>query len=395
MNNAGTYPIGNHKKPRNRKTNETAPQVGGVRRVDAKTKGCTGNFEGQKKVRTDSHATNGILRTSFLPKFRESESMQALGKSTKLERDFSESLSGLTEHYAIEPFTIEKFEFPYNVNLALSHTKEQLKKSVVHWDKLRLIKDSNRVYLVTEERYDTGTTLFYIPVFPLFKMLNDRKYKKAAHLMLSVFSYLYHIADIPYYTQENSYLYWQYEMLQDWILDDSYTEDDEEDHRMDEISMAEWVGKKMERKICNMNNLIFFEERLKTFRPNDQFDENCLVMARKVLALYRSYPQENIFRYASSIIDETGEDVDDEIIPMEKYISFYADNKGWLASTLYETVNNEFQECCEMQQPVILKYFDGRHFESIDLSFETRLFDLLHDIIDLLNDYRNLSNEKY
>lgn len=397
MNNAKTYSIGYDKKPRKRKTEKIAPSVSGVCRMDAETKRCPRNRKGQKKVSSPVHVADGILKTTFLPKFRQSELTEVSHRSTELERDFFESLSKLTLHYSIESLDTQKFGFPYNINLALSDTKKQLKKTVSGFDDLRLLKEGNKTYLVTEERYNTGGTLFYIPVFPLFKMLHDKKYRKTAHLMLSVFSYLYHIVDIPYHTQENSFLYWEYDMLKDWILEDIYSnadeEEEEEDERLAEISVATWVGKNIEQKIGHENNLTFFDDRIKKFRPKDQLEEDCLVLARKALSLYRTYPQENIFRHASSMLDETEEEISEEIIPMEKYISFYADNKGYLASTLFDTVNTEFQEYGEIQEPVILKYFDGRDILTADLSFEIRLFDLLHDTIDLLNLYRTLGNE--
>jgi hypothetical protein len=321
---------------------------------------------------------------------------QVTDKTAKLESDFFRSLSGLAEHYAIEPFLqSEEFKFPYNINLALSDIKQKLKKNVRNWHSISLKKENDSFFLVTEERFDTGATLFYIPVIPLFKMLKDKKRKKTALLVLSVFSYLYHIADIPYYMQEGSYLFYEYEMLNDWILDDLYGEDEEdEDHRLSEIAIAHWVGERIEQKIYNRGNLTFFEERIMRFDPKDQFDLDCLAMARRAFAIYNEYPDASIFRNASSMLDDEGEYLEDQIIAMERYISFYADNKGWLAETLFESVNNQFQEYSETQEPVMIRRFDGGESRTDDLSFETRLFDLLHDITDLIYDYRNLSDGK-
>lgn len=395
MNYAEAHTVGHDKKPRKRKAEEIVQSAIGVRNVDAKAKGRSRNSEGQKKIGSPEYVADGILKTLFMPKFRETAMTKVSPKSVKLERDFLKSLSGLAEHYSIKTLDTENFNFPYNINLALSDTKKQLKKQVMGFEDLRLIREDNKSYLETEERYNTGGTLFYIPVLPLYKMLHDKKYRKTAHLMLSVFCYLYHIADIPYYMQENSFLYWEYEMLKDWILEDIYSDqEEEEDERLAEITIAQWIGKNIEGKIWHDNNLTFFDERINNFRPKDQFDRDSLALAKKAWSLYQTYPQENIFRHGSSLLDETGEEINEEIIPMEKYISFYADNKGHLASILFDTVNTEFQEFAEVQEPAITKCFDGREISFDDLSFEIQLFDLLHDIIDLLNHYRALSNEK-
>lgn len=394
MNNAKTDHVGNNKSSRKGKRNQPAPQDCGVRHLDAKGEGCAGNFQGQKEIRTDSHVANGLLNCTFLPKFRQTEMNQVNETSAKLESDFFQSLRGLAEHYKIEPFVqSDEFRFPYNINLAISDIKQKLKKNVLNWNTISFKKENDKFYLVSQERYDTGATLFYIPVIPLFRMLSDKMRKKTAHLLLSVFSYLYHIADIPYYRQEGSYLYYEYEMLKDWIMDDPYQDDEEdEDHRLSEIDIAEWVGDKIEQKIYNRENLAFFDQRIARFDPKDDFDANCLMLARKTLAIYREYPHAGIFRNASSMLDDEGEYLEDQIIPMEKYISFYADNKGWLAGTIFESVNNQFQEYSETQEPVITKCFDGHEISSNDLVFENRLFDLLHDITDLIYDYRKLSD---
>lgn len=393
MSNAKAEHIGNDRNSRKRNTDKTVPQIGEIRRLDEKAKGYTGNSKRQKKVSATGNATDGFLRASFLPRLKGNNLTKVSGKSASLERDFFQSLSELAKHYSIETISTDTFEFPYNINLALSQTKQQLKKTVATWEKIQLINEGKKTYLIVEERYYTGTTLFYIPVLPLFTMLHDKKYRKNAQMILSVFSYLYQVADIPYYRQEASYLYWEYDMLKDWILDDVYShqEDEEEDHRMDELAIAEWVGSNMEKKIRNKNNLTFFDDRINRFRPKNQFDENCLLLARNALSIYHAYPQADIFRNASSMLDETGEEIDDQIIPMERYISFYADNDGWLADTLFETVNNQFGEYGELQEPVILKHFDGRDIQGIDLSFENRLFDLMHDLIDILNNYKKMN----
>src|SRR5690606_40118408 len=122
------------------------------------------------------------------------------------------------------------------------------------------------------ERYNTGTTLYYIPVVPLFQMLNDPKRKKSAQLLISVCSYLYHIADVPYYRQEDSYLYWMYEMHKDWVEQDDETEETEMYNR--EFTKAELIGDSIEQKLFNRINLKVFQQRLNAFKSLDTFDHD-------------------------------------------------------------------------------------------------------------------------
>lgn len=268
--------------------------------------------------------------------------------------------------------------------LAIWDMEEKLKQKVLDWEEIRLVQDSKKTYFVSEERYNTGSTLFYIPVASIYRMLHNRKRKRNAHLLLSVCAYLYHIADIPYYRQEESYLYWMYEMMNDWIEQDDYTE--ETAVYLAEIKQAEYIGDYMEQRIYNRINLTVFEQRINGFKTKDDFDRECLTVAKEAFALYQTYPNENIFRNAKPNGEASEEDMEN-IIGMEKYISFYADHKDWLNETLIESVNNEIQEYGQMEEPIIQKQFDGRDITANNLCFENRLFELLHRLSDILHTF--------
>jgi hypothetical protein len=215
MNYATQYYIGNDQHIPTAKTTAIAPSVGRVRQLDAKTQRRKRNPKGQTEVRTSFDAANGFLKSTFLPKLKTLHAVQVCTGNKKTERDFYHSLSLLTEHYGIEPMQTKSYGYPYNISLALWDTQEELKQKACNWDSLQLVQDRKKTFFISEERYSTGATLYYIPVMPLFEMLNDPMRKKTAQLLVSVCSYLYHIADIPYYRQESSYLYWMYEMLTD------------------------------------------------------------------------------------------------------------------------------------------------------------------------------------
>lgn len=278
----------------------------------------------------------------------------------------------------------KQFPYPYNMALAMSDMEEKLKLKVLDWEEIRLVQDSKKTYFVSEERYNTGSTLFYIPVASLYRMLHNRKRKINAHLLLSVCAYLYHIADIPYYRQEASYLYWMYEMMNDWVEQDEST--DETAVYLAQIKQAEYIGDFIEQRIYNLINLTVFEQRINGFKVKDDFDNECLTVAKEAFALYQTYPNENVFRNAKPNGEVSEEDMEN-IIGMEKYISFYADHKGWLNETLIESVNTEMQEYAQMEEPIIQKQFDGRDITTNNLCFENRLFELLHRLSDILHTF--------
>lgn len=386
MNYATQHHIGNYQHTRTETTTAIAPTVGRVRQLATKTKRCKPSAERQAEIRTNSNATNGILKCTFLPKLKTAKSLQACQKT---ERDFYKSLSRLAEHYGIEPMQTQDFEFPYNITLSMWDMETKLKRTNINWDGFKLIQNSGKTYFVSEERYNTGTTLYYIPIKPLFKMLKDPKRKKTAQLLLSVCSYLYHIVLIPYYRQEESYLYWLYETMNDWVEQDEETEETETNKR--ELRKAEYIGDKVEQKLFNRINLKIFEQRLNRFKSVDTFDKECWQVACNAFALCTEYPNATIFRNATlPEKDLYNDDYENEIIGMEKYISFIADTKGWLYENLSDTINNEFNEYGAMEEPTISKRFDGSEIPTTDLDFENRLFDLLNDLSGLLYEYKTI-----
>ena len=386
MNATKNY-IGNYQQTRTETATAIAPTAKRVRTMDAKTKGCKRSAERQAESRTDSNVANGFLKSAFLPKLKTEQSVQTCKKTVKTERNFYQSLSKLAEHYGIEPMQTQIYGYPYNIALAMWDIETKLKRTHLNWDSLQLVQDSKKIFLVSEERYDTRTTLYYIPIVPLFKMLNEPKRRKTAQLLVSVCSYLYHIADIPYYRQENSYLFWMYEMMNDWVEQDDET--DETEKYKSELRQAEQIGDKIEQKLFNRINLKLFEQRLNNFKSLDEFDQECWQLACKVFELFKEYPTTSIFRNAPiSEKDPYNEDDEDEIIGMEKYISFVADTKGWLYESLSDSINNEFNEYGAMAEPTISKQFDGNEITATNLDFENRLFPILNNLCGLLSEYQ-------
>jgi len=383
MNYAQTYHIGNNQHTRKEQAKAVAPTIRRVRKLATKTKGHKPSTERQAEIRTNGNATNGILRCMFLPKLQTAHSVQACQKT---ERNFYKSLFKLVEHYSIEPITTQLYQFPYNIVLGMWDIDTKMKSIHRNWDSLHLLQDSKKTILQSEERYDTGTTLYYIPIVPLYRMLHDKKRKKTAQLLLSVCSYLYHIADIPYYRQENSYLYWIYEMHNDWIEDDCETEENE--MQKSELRKAEQIGDKIEQKLFNLINLKVFDQRLKGFKSSNIFDHKCWLLACDTFALYKKYPNELVFRNTPfSEQDPYENDCENQSIGMEKYISFCAESKGWLYESVTDCINNEFKEYGKIDEPIICKTFDGSELNQTDLDFENRLFNVLNDLCGLLYDY--------
>ena len=386
--------LGKSKNTRKTKAKTTASTVGRICRLDEAGQKRFGNSERPTEISSDKSITNGFLKCTFLPKLKENNAQklasdeqnltQIQRKNTKLESDFYQSFSQMAVHYRLNTMTTRHLGYPYNLALALDDIQKQLKNKVRDWEEIRLIEEKGKTYFVSEERYNTGAILYYIPIVPLYQLSKNSKRKQAVQLLQSVCSYLYHIVKVPYYRKQDSYLFWIYEMVEEWITSDD--ENDETPIYLSEIKQAEQIGDFMEQKIYNHHNLTQFKDHLKSFKAKDSFDNDCFMLARKIFSLYQQYPNATIYQNLQSNT-ETEEYESDTIVSMDKYISFCAEAKGLMFQTLFEAVNSDLQEYATMQEPRVIKKFDGRNITNNNLDFENRLFPLIEELIYILNNF--------
>ncbi|MDQ6472714.1 hypothetical protein RB619_18905 [Flavobacterium sp. LHD-80] len=172
--------IGKSATARAKKTKRASYTAQRVYGLDAETQRCGRGAERQAKVSACGDASDGFLKVSFLPKLQANKTVQACGETERMQEDFFASLAELSEHYQIEPMQTGQFEYPYKTALALWDIEEKLKKSVLNCPEIRLLKDGKKTYFISEEKHSTGTTLYYIPIQPLYQMLHDPRHKKNA-----------------------------------------------------------------------------------------------------------------------------------------------------------------------------------------------------------------------
>ena len=386
--------IGKNKNSRKTKAKTTAPTVRRIFGLDETRQKRFGNTERPTEISSDKPTSDGFLKCTFLPKLKKNDFQKSISseksliqiqrKNAKTEKDFYQSLSQLAEHYGLNPISTKHLGYPYNIALALDDIQKQLKNKVRDWEEIRLIEEKGKTYFTSEERYNTGAILYYIPIVPLYRLSKNPKRKQAVQLLQSVCSYLYHIAGVPYYRKQDSYLFWMYEMVTEWITSDD--ENEETPIYLSEIKQAEHIGDFMEQKIYNHHNLTRFKDHLKNFKAKDRFDNDCFMLARKVFSLYEQYPNATIYQNLQSNI-ETEEYESDTIVSMDKYVSFCSEAKGLLFQTLFEAVNSDLQEYATMQEPRVIKKFDGRNITNNNLDFENRLFPLIEELIYILNNF--------
>ena len=381
--NATKNNIGKNKPSRRKRTAKTTLAVGRLRKVASKTQNSERNKKRQTEIRTDSNASNGFLKCCFLPKQEEIPTVQDCKERLKTERDFYQSLSNFSRQYNIELMQTKDFGFPYNIALAMWDLEKKVEQVNEDWNSFKFIRNNRKILFAKMERYYTRTLLYYVPIVPLFQMLKNPKHKQNAQLLLSVCSYLYHIVDVPYYRQQNSYLYWIYEMHEDWIEQGDEAEEDIQEFRR-EFIISKTIGDKIEQKLYNRKNLEMFEQRLNHFESHTDFDRNCYKVASDAFALYTEYPKTSIFRNQPTPDKNPYFDDENKSIGMEMYISFVADTKGNLYNNIEESINAEFNEYGSVEEPTVYTPINETAIIKADFDFENRLFTLMDDLYKVL-----------
>jgi hypothetical protein len=359
---------------------EIISAVSKIRKRYGQAARCAGSAGKQNKISSLGTSADGFLRQPFLPLF---ERGAGFPDKKTTEKSFFESFAVLTELLNLNSFEAVNKPYPYNILLAHHYAEKGLGSSGQDIELSIVQDDDGTVKLAGKTVYHTGNTLYYIPVLPLYRLLQDKRQKQSAELLLSVFAYLYHIAGIPYYRDDYSALGYHYECIEDWFFDEWEGDEKDELTAMNqELNKASYYGDIMFKKIYNPYNLNHFKDRIDSFALSDDFGEECLKTAKKAFALFEQYPNENIFRNTSN----ENFDQDDGIIRAQQYISFIADNQGLLYDNIERGVNDEFNECSEMEQPLLLQVYDNKNkLYQEGLDFEYKIFPLINDLCTLLN----------
>ena len=357
-------------------TDYALSQSGRVFQLDEKTKRSGRTVKGQEKICTANNAPDAFLNSRFYTRLLESTVVADCNKD-KMEKDFYKSLSIISEKFGISPIATDDIPYPSNISVSLADLKKQLKKITNDWREVRLIHDNGSTYFAKENRFDTDMTLFYIPVIPLYTILQRKESEKAGLLLLSVYAYLYHILKIPYYRNEGCYLNSLYEILEEWAENEGA-----EKRTLRQLKEAKDIGDLVKGFLSNAEHLKCFGKRVRTFKPKSAFDRSSLLLAERFYAIYRKYRKTSIDRnYHPMIYREEIED--GRAVMLDDYVSFCASVKGELFNELFQTANDELQEYSSIDEPVIFVPFHSTEETAESFDFERDVFGRLNDLIIL------------
>ena len=328
--------------------------------------------------RTRSANRNGFLKHRFLPFWQYGNNRE------RAEREFLCSLSILCKHYDLPiPETVHG-SFPQHIYLTQQVLSDQI-KGIDNKLSCIIAKDDKHIAtLATVKRYDTGMTLYYIPVRPLWHWLQGSQSQPLAELLLCMFAYLEQVVRVPFYTEQDSYLASQYETLEQWVNDDQEDEPYRQ-KQLDEFYVMQNAGLKIYAQIIDPQRLADFENVVQNFQCNESWLNDWRDVAMEFLQLYKRYPERSVFDHIHSGLLYPQ---DEDRIYADQYISFYWSGNDCFQDCLFDMIDNHFQEIAYMDEPAHVQLFDYTPENTIpDFDFETRLFELMDKLSRLLNKY--------
>lgn len=348
-----------------------------IRREIGQAARCGTAKKGQAKVRTAEYVGHGFLTHRFLPLRGEN----SLPYSKEGEAFLLSSFQNLAMLYGYEPMDVSGEVFPLNLSGLYRQATERLAQKD-KWVELLLVEDRGRIRLATTKSASTGSTLFFLPVYPLWKWMHGKKRRQEVNLLLSVFAYLHNLVGIPFF---NGWTYTgsRYHNLLEWLTeDDGWTDYEEYEACLSSVKAAIYFGDRLHKIVKHPYHLHAWGDRLGQLPISCEQSLSIHNVAEQLYRLYRDYPTRSL---ADNIQPELLRPNEEYRMTMEQVFSFIWDERGWLGQNLVEMVCTELNECCAADEPMTIQYFDKPQSEAMhDLDFETRLYGLLHELSDVL-----------
>lgn len=344
---------------------------------------CGRNTAQPFKKRTTRHSGNGFLNHTFKP-FWLFE-----GNITRAETEYFRSLENICKFYDLRLPDVSGLAFPQNIYQSWQVTNERIQAINKKLDCIILKDESHEAVLATISQYDTNRTLYYIPVKPLWKWVTNAQQQAVAEVVTAIFAYLYQVAELPMYSDYNTFLADQYRYVEDMINEEMYEDDAEEnayrEEQLDELSTLQNSGIKLCRLMAEKSRVENIEDIVLNYANAEIRDNDLAILAIEFVQLFKAYPNRSIFDdirpdlYYPEVTERIGAD---------QYISFYWSGNDSVIETVMSMIDCSFQEMGITDEPVDVILFDNPVTATQEsFGFESRFFPLVDRLCTFLNDY--------
>ncbi|MBK0379372.1 hypothetical protein [Mucilaginibacter segetis] len=312
------------------------------------------------------------------------------GNEERATREYFGSLANLCHYYQL---AIPETDLPFPRNIY--HTWEKIEKQVRNLDvnnHCMIMQDSGKkAVIAVVKTFDLSQCLFYIPVRSYWLWSQCAEQQRITELLTVIFAYLHQVVDIPFYAENGTFMDYQYDTLEQWVGDienKGNTDEEEKEWREEQentLYELRRAGGHIMPVIKNPYWLRQMETVITNYRHRDNWELEWELLAIEFLQLYRQYPKRSL---PDCIHQNLIYPDEDERITPYQYTSFYWSGKDCFVDELNEMINCSLQEIAVMDEPTAVYLFDKLpNPDQKEFDFETRLFDLMERLRNLLNDY--------
>ena len=341
---------------------------------------CSRIKKTEKKKRTSRKHPNDFLRQQFPPVAAHHIPKNSVIKL--IESGFINSINNLSKLYGFKPKLRVSENYPFSITQLYNLALEEMQKRSVNVELVILQERNEYPVIATIKEINIGLTLYYVPLDALWQLHLKGK-KETFNLLLSIYSYLYHIARMPL-LNDDSYLHGTYDMMRQQYEDhDGEFEPEQIRETMQSFTKLRRVAPILNNEIANTGNLYDFTFRFDQFEPEDNFEKSLFSLAEKLLRLWRDFPNES---FTSNNAAEFLYPDEEEIAYSDQFFSFCWAFDGWMMDQLLEWVNCDLQEKSVFELPFSIQKFDIEHTEILhEFSYQKQLLELLNELTNTLN----------
>lgn len=301
------------------------------------------------------------------------------GSIAVIGRQFYRSLHLLCEHYQLTSILPIREDAAELTGL-LERVSAILEKEH-RVDTMVIAEENGRICLATAEVLDTGRTLYYLPVRPMWQLSRNPDQAELGELVLAIYAWFFHQHNLPGFSRPG-YVDSQYHVMENWA--EEIEDEEERKEQFEALALISARQTEVFRLIETPFHISRLQNAIHAYRSSKEPKRQMLDIAEEVLRLHESYPDRSLL---TDIRIDLRYPLEEYRIYPDQYISFYWSGCDQFTDMLIEMVSTDLQEHGIIDEPAHYKLFNGKPVTEAGFDFEKRMLSLICDLHEFLDLY--------